>query len=1051
MFKILHISDVHIRKLRYHFEYREVFKQLYEKAREEKPDIIVNTGDTFHTKLDMSPEAFVLMAELFTNLADIAPYHMIAGNHDMNCKNLYRMDAITPVVDSLNHPNIHYHKHSAVVPVSKDIDLHILSIVDSENWENLKKNEDKINIALYHGSISGVKTDAGWTIEHGDLNIETLRGYDYGLLGDIHKTNQIVDTEGRVRYPGSLITQNFGETNDKGFLVWNIEDKDTFEVEHVSLTNPKPFVTIELTPKGKMPKNANVPNGARLRLVSNNNLPLDIMRRAVEIAKYRFKPESLTFLNRAAGSRGEADIGTGFKIENLRDVGVQEKLIREYLKDYEPSKEQLKLVYSLNRKYNTQIEESEEVARNIHWNINRFEWDNLFNYGEENSINFRNLNGIVGCFGKNWSGKSSIWDSFLYTLFNTTSKNERKNLNVINQNKDDCRGLVELQIGENVYTIERTSEKYTKKTKSGDSSEARTRLNFSSVNLATGEREELNGTTRNQTDAAIKKRFGTIEDFLMTSMSSQMEGLSFIKEGSTKRKEYLAKFLDLDIFEKKFKAAKDDSADLAAILRRTGEVNYDNDIAIAELHYDEAQKSLNNTIKKRSTMNEELAVAKENYASLTEQIDSIPVERIDIRNILLRKNELENSIVSMTEEIQIMTDEIVNCDSRIAEFDTFLTSINIEELLEQKSEYDKFKKLYEDTLNRARIMDNNLKGMSKKLDLLDEVPCGQQYLQCSFLKDARGAQEQIPPLEKGIIKEIESAKSYKAKIVSVNSSEMVELIDKYNDIIVRKNKYEILKRDNEVSIEKKLSKISSNKNDLSNTKERIVEYEEKKELIQNIEGLITTRDNATKLIEQLGTKLAKVLSVITQKNRDIGSFEQKVRSLKEKREELLAIREEYAAYDLYMRCMHSNGISYDIIKRRLPVLNDEVAKILANIVDFEVTFRENDRKLEILIKHPSHMPRPIEMGSGAEKTIGAMAIRLALLTVSSLPRGDIFILDEPATALDAENLEGFNRILQMIKSYFKTIVLISHLDSLKDIVDEEITVDNVNGFAKVNQ
>ena len=42
------------------------------------------------------------------------------------------------------------------------------------------------------------------------------------------------------------------------------------------------------------------------------------------------------------------------------------------------------------------------------------------------------------------------------------------------------------------------------------------------------------------------------------------------------------------------------------------------------------------------------------------------------------------------------------------------------------------------------------------------------------------------------------------------------------------------------------------------------------------------------------------------------------------------------------------------------------------------------------------------MGSGAEKTIAAMAIRLALLTVSSLPKGDIFILDEPGTALDEE-------------------------------------------------
>jgi DNA repair exonuclease SbcCD nuclease subunit len=38
-------------KLKYHKEYRAVFEQLYDKLREEKPDIIVNTGDTFHTKV----------------------------------------------------------------------------------------------------------------------------------------------------------------------------------------------------------------------------------------------------------------------------------------------------------------------------------------------------------------------------------------------------------------------------------------------------------------------------------------------------------------------------------------------------------------------------------------------------------------------------------------------------------------------------------------------------------------------------------------------------------------------------------------------------------------------------------------------------------------------------------------------------------------------------------------------------------------------------------------------------------------------------------------
>ena len=65
----------------------------------------------------------------------------------------------------------------------------------------------------------------------------------------------------------------------------------------------------------------------------------------------------------------------------------------------------------------------------------------------------------------------------------------------------------------------------------------------------------------------------------------------------------------------------------------------------------------------------------------------------------------------------------------------------------------------------------------------------------------------------------------------------------------------------------------------------------------------------------------------------------------EQQKELKDIQQEYAAYDLYMRCMHSNGIAYDIIKKQLPVINEEIAKVLANIVSFEAFFEDDGSDL----------------------------------------------------------------------------------------------------------
>jgi len=1050
VYKIAHLADTHIKNLKFHYEYKIVFEQLYETLRKENVDYIVHCGDIAHTKTQISPEFVELCSDFFANLAKIAPTYIILGNHDGNLKNSTRQDALSPIVKALNLPDLHLLKNAGEVLVGPHIAFNVLSVFDEDNWV-MPSDPDRINIALYHGSVSGVKTDTGWVMTHGDHDVSIFGGHDYALLGDIHKTNQILDTEGRVRYCGSTVQQNHGETNDKGFLIWEIEDKDEFRVSHHVLLNPKPFVTIELTPKGRMPRGTTVPANARLRLVSNNNLPLDVMRKAVEVAKHRFKPESITFLNRAAGQRGTVEIGTGFKVENLRDKGVQENLIREYLVDYQPTEEMLERVFELNRKYNSQIEETEEVARNVNWNINKFEWDNLFNYGEGNSVDFTNLNGIVGIFGKNFSGKSSIIDGLLYTMFNTTSKNERKNYNIINQNRKDCRGVVELQVGEKVYTIERDSTKYVKKLKGEVTNEARTNLDFSGVDPVAGETVSLNGTTRNETDAHIRKRFGTVEDFLLTSMSSQLDSLSFIKEGSTRRKEILAKFLDLDIFERKFKLAHEDCADLKGLIRRVGETNYDNDIALAEVQCEEARKELDNEVVICATERQNLSDAHAEYIALTDQIDSIPAERLDIVSLLELKNALGDKIEETNLNIVELKQEVVGYDEKLKDYDDFLTTIDIEELLEKKKQHDEFKQKYDDTVNRARLMDNDYKGLNKKVELLDEVPCGDQFPMCQFIKDAHLASVELPSLEVDIIQEIEDAKDYKTKIVSVNSAEMIAVIDNYNATIINKNNIEIEKRDNKVSIEKLYAKIKASRTQLSETQNKISLYEEKKDLIKNIESLLASRDEVQKVIDSSQNSILVLEDLINNHHRQIGSLEQKVESLHDKKKELHDIREEYASYDLFMRCTHSNGVAYDIIKKRLPVINSEIAKVLSNIVDFDVFFQEDGRKLDILIKHPGHEPRPIEMGSGAEKTVAAMAIRLALLSVSSLPKGNVFILDEPGTALDAENMEGFIRILQIIKMYFKTVILISHVDSLKDIVDVEITIDKKDGFAYVSQ
>lgn len=158
---------------------------------------------------------------------------------------------------------------------------------------------------------------------------------------------------------------------------------------------------------------------------------------------------------------------------------------------------------------------------------------------------------------------------------------------------------------------------------------------------------------------------------------------------------------------------------------------------------------------------------------------------------------------------------------------------------------------------------------------------------------------------------------------------------------------------------------------------------------------------------------------------------------------------EFSANEILSKAYHPNGLPFQIIKQKLPILNEEIRKCLHGIVDFDVFLKADEKRLDIFIQHPKYNPRPIEGCSGAEKALASMAFRLALLSVSNLPKSNIFILDEPGTSLDEDNLDGFIKMLQMIKENFQVVFLISHMEALKDVVDSIIEIENINGFAHV--
>lgn len=240
--KLVHYSDLHIRLFKDHDLYRSIINQMLEQFKELAPDRIVFTGDLVHSKNQMTPELIEFVAWTLTECAKIAKTVLIIGNHDFLENNTSRLDALTPIIDSLNNENIVYYKNRGTYE-DENVEWVVYSLMEHNIPPDFPNTERK-KIGLFHGPVIGLSTDIGYKFEDG-FDTSRFMGCDLVLCGDIHK-RQVFDIPNKKKayMVGSTIQQNFGETVRKhGYGVYDVlEDK----YEFVDLENPKPFLSFRI-------------------------------------------------------------------------------------------------------------------------------------------------------------------------------------------------------------------------------------------------------------------------------------------------------------------------------------------------------------------------------------------------------------------------------------------------------------------------------------------------------------------------------------------------------------------------------------------------------------------------------------------------------------------------------------------------------------------------------------------------------------------------------------------------------------------------------------
>ena len=336
--------------------------------------------------------------------------------------------------------------------------------------------------------------------------------------------------------------------------------------------------------------------------------------------------------------------------------------------------------------------------------------------------------------------------------------------------------------------------------------------------------------------------------------------------------------------------------------------------------------------------------------------------------------------------------------------------------------------------------------LAKQVEVLDDVPCGDDYPTCPFIVNAHKAKSSLKRSNQRLDELSSELDELKSRFKKDTIQDLESKLEKYDEFLAKQNKIRIEKG----SIELKRSEAASVLSKLeSSIKTTTIKMEE-------MRANLSTDDAAKQLqsirsdIESLKRDERKAQERLMVVSESIGLAQSNITKLQEECNKIKQAVEQYQLFELIQQAVSKNGIPLNVVRQKLPIINAEIASILQNVTGFTVELESPDgsNDMELYINY-GDSKRIIECGSGMEKMMASLAIRVALSNVSSLPKSDIFIIDEGFGALDANNVEACNRFLQSLKKWFRCILIISHVDAVKDAVDNVLVIERHGEDAKI--
>jgi DNA repair exonuclease SbcCD ATPase subunit len=756
------------------------------------------------------------------------------------------------------------------------------------------------------------------------------------------------------------------------------------------------------------------------------NFTPEKIKRVKSYFQNKYKSKNIRVITKSIMNVSDVKLQSLEASDNILDNQYQKNLMKDFIAENKITTK-WELVDRLDNKVNSQIDKlNENKVRFNKWFIKKIEFSNFLSFGEDNVIDYTNLDGItvIESTPKNFGGKStSSVDLLMFLFFNSTTKTKTAG-EIFNKfsDKDELNVKGYITIDGEDYVIERKLTR--KKTKAGEYN-VTNKLEFYKTK-EDGTTENLTGEQRRETESFIASAIGSEEDFLTTIMTTGNNLEQLIESKPTARGQILTKFLGLESLRTKEEHAKEIYNDWSRKL-------VSNTYNITQLEIDNVtyQESITNSENEIERLNEDLKRLGDHLLSLETRRDTLLSSRNnDIDQDLIRTNptQLQNEINDL---ITIKNGSKRNVDS-----------VEVIEPKEYYSEddHEKLNKVINSHLIESKV---DFDAIGRNEELIRKFEKGEICPTCNRALEDVDHTEEINKIKELIenLKKTQQERQNKLDELSEQEKGFKTLkvqYDEYERNKLRKARYELEVEQKQLEIDSKQLKLDQYENNRKKLEDN-----------QKIDGEMTI------LRTQIETANAdiRVSNITIEKNKgNITSMNEKIILNKDLITKIKSEEELGNVFKTYLTIYGKNGISKLIMKNMIPLLNQELYRLLVDSCHFILEMNINDKnEVEfIMIDTESRIVKPLNAGSGYEKTISSLALRSVLTKISSLPKPNIVVMDEVFGKVADENLEMVGEFFKKIKDYFEHIIVISHNPLIRNWSDNIIMIKKEDNISSID-